>query len=347
MRQEKFGKSPEGARLARIKASPHYAKGKFQNLSETPTLTKGHSYLGVLYNSFIKRRPRRIPRGAIPSEKTDLLHLSPDLDVLVWFGHASYFIQIAGKRILVDPVFSGNASPVPGTTKAFPGTDVYQVEDLPDIDYLFISHDHYDHVDYPTIKALRGKVKTLICGLGVGAHFEHWGYPADIIREKDWYEQLELDPGFTVHVEPTRHFSGRKFARNNTLWASYILKTPSLCIYLGGDSGYDSHYAAIGQKYPGIDLAILDNGQYDAAWRYIHNHPEDVLQAAKDLGAKRIFPVHSSKFALAAHDWDAPLKRITMLNRDLHIPLITPKIGACVYLQDTDQTFTPWWLDLP
>lgn len=346
MRQDKFGKSPSGTRFEKIKQSPNFKNGKFQNLNNTPTLAKGHSWFKVLYEAYIKNKPRHYPTDIIPSVKTDLLNVPVDTNVLVWFGHSSYFIQIDGKRILVDPVFSGNASPIPRTAKSFKGTDIYTVADLPDIDYLFISHDHYDHVDYETLIALKDKTKKVICGLGVGSHFEHWGYDSSKIIERDWNEKVELDSGFTAFVEPARHFSGRGFSANNTLWASYVLQTPSMKIYIGGDSGYDTHYADIGNKHGSIDLAILDNGQYNEAWKYIHNLPKDVLKAAQDLKAKRIFPVHSSKFALGSHDWDEPLVKLTELNKSYNIPLVTPIIGEFVYLKDTTQQFKQWWVGL-
>ena len=344
MRDDKFGKSPEGVRLERIKQSPNFKDGKFQNISETPVLAEGHTYLEVMYNTYVKRNPERYPTSIIPSMKTDLLNLPPDSNVLVWFGHSSYFIQIDGKRILVDPVFSGNASPLPGTLKSFKGTDVYTVADLPEIDYLFISHDHYDHVDYETLIALKEKTKKVICGLGVGSHFQSWGYAPEMIIEKDWNDKVELDHGFTAYVESARHFSGRGFTRNNTLWASYVLQTPTMKIYIGGDSGYDTHYASIGNKYGSIDLAILDNGQYNDAWKHIHNLPADVLKAAQDLKAKRVFPVHSSKFALANHSWDEPLTKLTELNKSYNFPLVTPVIGEIVNLKDTTQQFKQWWV---
>ncbi|WP_198661731.1 MBL fold metallo-hydrolase [Lewinella sp. IMCC34183] len=343
LRQEKLGASPSGERLERIRRSPHYRDGKFRNLTETPLLSEGHGWLDVLYRNYVKPIPRHHPVDTLPSLKTDLQQLPADRDQLVWFGHSSYFLQLAGKRILVDPVFSGQASPLPGTLKAFPGTDVYSVADLPAIDYLFISHDHYDHLDYETIVALRDKVGQVICGLGVGSHFARWGYPPEKIVERDWYESLTVDTGFTVYVEPARHFSGRGISSANTLWASYVVQTPSRTVYLGGDSGYDRHYAEIGAKYGPIDLAILDNGQYDTAWREVHNLPEDVLQAAQDLGATSVLPVHSSKFPLAAHGWDEPLRRITELNADHNFRLVTPMIGEVVYLDDGVQPFTRWW----
>lgn len=346
MQQDKFVKAPSGARLERIKQSPNFKNGEFQNLNHTPTLAEGHNYFEVIYESYIKNKPRHYPTDLIPSVKVDLLHLPIDTNNLVWFGHSSYIIQIDGKRILVDPVFSGNASPLPGTVKSFKGSDGYTVADLPEIDYLFISHDHYDHVDYETLKALKDKTKKVICGLGVGAHFEYWGNDSNSILEGDWNEKIALDNGFTVFFEPARHFSGRGQSRNNTLWASYVLQTPSIKFYIGGDSGYDTHYAQIGNKHCGIDLAILDNGQYNEAWKYIHNLPEDVLKAAQDLKAKRIFPVHSSKFALAAHAWDKPLVKLTELNKSYNIPLVTPIIGEMVNLQDTTKSFKQWWVGI-
>ncbi|WP_211229817.1 MBL fold metallo-hydrolase [Olivibacter sitiensis] len=342
MRQEKFGQAPSGKRLELIRQSPNYRDGNFQNVHFTPTLTEGYRMTGVMFDFLFTKFPRQKPVDTIPSVKTDLLHLPADSNILVWFGHSSYFMQIDGKRFLVDPVFSGNASPIPGTNKSFKGTDIYTPADMPPIDYLLMTHDHYDHLDYETIIALKDKVKTVICGLGVGEHFEYWGYPSEKIIEKDWNESIALDDGFTIYTAPARHFSGRGFTRNNTLWLSFILQTPTLKIYMGGDSGYDTHFAEIGKKYGPFDLAILDNGQYNVAWQAIHALPEEVLKAAADLKAKRLFPVHSSKFKLAQHPWDEPLKKITELNKG-NIPLVTPIIGQSVYLDDNAQVFTEWW----
>lgn len=344
MKQSKFGKSPAGERLEMMKQSPNYKDGKFQNIHNTPALTEGYGYIGVISEVLFKRSPRRRPVDSLPSIKTDLRNLPADKDVLVWFGHSSYFIQADGKRFLVDPVFSGNASPIPGTTKSFNGADIYTVAELPDIDYLLISHDHYDHLDYETIIQLRSKVKKVICGLGVGSHFEYWGYAKDQLIEKDWHQEVPLSDGFTVYTTPARHFSGRGFVRNNTLWMSYVLQTPSHKIYIGGDSGYDTHFAEIGTKFGPFDLAILENGQYDPKWKYIHSMPEEVLQAAKDLKAKRLFPVHSSKFMLANHPWDEPLAKLSELNKTAGIPLVTPFFGEQVNLKDTAQQFTQWWV---
>jgi L-ascorbate metabolism protein UlaG (beta-lactamase superfamily) len=345
LQHDKLGAKPRGQRLERMKKSPNFKNGAFQTLSPTTMLTPGYSYWGVFYNALFKSSARKRPKATIPSVKTDLKSIAIDSNVLIWFGHSSYFMQIDGRRFLIDPVFSGNASPIPGTNKSFGGTDIYTVDDLPNIDYLFISHDHYDHLDYETILKLNPKTGKVICGLGVGSHFEAWGYEKERIIEKDWHDTIDLDGGFFAFVTPARHFSGRGLFKNNTLWCSYLLQTPSMKIYIGGDSGYDTHFANIGEKFGPIDFAILDNGQYNVAWRAIHTLPDEVLKVAKDLRAKRILPVHSSKFALANHAWDEPLVEISALNINSENPvsLVTPMIGEVVFLNEEKQGFKEWW----
>jgi L-ascorbate metabolism protein UlaG (beta-lactamase superfamily) len=345
LQHPQFGKKPTGERLSLIQKSPQYKNGKFENSNFTPEITEGFGYFEVITEFLFKKVARKIPTSAIPSVKTNLLTLSPDQDILVWFGHSSYFIQIEGKRFLIDPVFSGNASPIPGTTKSFKGTDIYTVDDLPQIDYLLITHDHYDHLDYETIVRLKAKTKKIVCGLGVGSHFEHWGFSIADIIEKDWNEKIVLDQNINLYTTAARHFSGRGFNRCNTLWLSFVLETKNFKMYLGGDSGYDTHFAAIGNKFGPFDIAILDNGQYNEKWKYIHNMPEDVVKAMKDLKAKRVFPVHSAKFSLALHSWDEPLIKVTALNAlsENPIPLITPMIGELVELQNEKQQFQQWW----
>jgi L-ascorbate metabolism protein UlaG (beta-lactamase superfamily) len=343
LRQPMFGKLPAGERLARMEQAANYADGKFHNLSHTPDLPEGVTIWEVAKKFLFEKKPDQKPAGPIPSVKTDLKNQDSDKDILVWFGHSSYFILTDGKKILVDPVFSGSASPLPFGTKAFAGTDIYKAEDMPEIDILFITHDHYDHLDYETIKALQPKVKTVICGLGVGAHFEYWGYDGEKIIDKDWGEKAELPDGLTVHFTPARHFSGRSFSRNKSLWASYVLKTPTKQIYIGGDSGYDSHFKTIGDTFGTFDLAILENGQYDEHWPYIHLLPGEILQAARDLNAKAVLPVHSSKFVLGNHPWYEPLELITRNGEKENMRIVTPMIGEPVDLNDTTQAFSPWW----
>ncbi|SFW51899.1 L-ascorbate metabolism protein UlaG, beta-lactamase superfamily [Sinomicrobium oceani] len=344
----KFGKAPSGARLERMKQSPNYKDGVFENRTFTPTLTEGYSFAGVLYDFLFGKKPGGTPEDSIPSVKTDLKALPSDRNVLVWFGHSSYFLQADGLKILVDPVFSGNASPVPGSTKAFKGSDAYTVSDMPELDYLLITHDHYDHLDYETISLLKSKVKKVICGLGVGSHFDHWGYDSGIVKEMDWDESSELAPGIRLHTLTARHFSGRSFKRNTTLWLSYMLETPKRKIFMGGDSGYDTHFAAIGERFGPIDLAILENGQYNIAWHAIHCLPEETIKAAAELKTKRLMPVHSSKFSLALHPWDEPLEEVSELNRKAphHVSMVTPMIGEIVELDDENQVFREWWKDI-
>lgn len=342
LKGKQFGSTPKGLRLERIKASENYKNGAFQNLSITPDLTEGANYYSVLKEFILSDKKRNKPAEEIPATKTDLHHLDPEKDTIIWFGHSSYFIQLDGKKFLVDPVFSKTASPFSFTTKAFKGSNQYTTEDIPAIDYAFITHDHWDHLDYRTMKALQPKITKVLCGLGAGAHLERWGYTSEQIIEKDWNETLQLEEGFTVTTVAARHFSGRGLKRNQSLWMSFALQTPSMNIFIGGDSGYDSHFAETGSKLGPFDLAILENGQYDKSWKYIHMMPEEVIKAAHDLKATKLFPVHSSKFALANHDWDEPLKKISSLSQETHLQLLTPRIGEIAYLKQ-NQKFSKWW----
>ena len=345
MLSKQLGKAPEGERLKRIQRSPHYKRGAFQNIHATPNLTKGYSMAGVMYNFLFKKHPHTRPECPLPANRVELKQLPLQDNLLVWFGHSSYYIQLNGQRFLIDPVFSGNAAPIACSNKAFKSDNTYTVDDMPQIDYLLITHDHYDHLDYPTVLRLRPYIKNIICGLGVGQHFEYWGFNPAIIKEKDWNETEALQGDIHLYTAPTRHFSGRAFKRNNTLWLSFILETTDFRMYLGGDSGYGPHFKEIGRQFGGFDLAILDNGQYNLAWQAIHMLPTEGLQAAKDLNAKRVLPVHNSKFKLSVHPWDEPLKTITALNDQQKEPskLITPKIGEIVYLDNPEQVFSRWW----
>src|SRR5450755_2429245 len=330
MHGPQFGVLPSGESLQKIQASAHWRDGQFQNLSITPQLTEGASFFRILKKFFFEKGAQRIPPAPLPSKKSDLLHLNPGINRLVWFGHSSYFVQMDGRTFLVDPVFSGNASPLPFTTKSFEGSDIYAVWDLPDIDYLFISHDHWDHLDYKTILQLKPKVKKIITGLGVSAHLKAWGYDPHIIHEKDWDERLILEEGFEVDTISARHFSGRGFKRNRSQWMSFVLTTPDRKIFIGGDSGYDRHFAETGNKFGPFDLAVLENGQYNNNWKYIHMTPEESVQAALDLGARKLLPVHWAKFSLSLHAWDEPIIRIKKESAVKNMTLLHPKISEVV-----------------
>lgn len=342
VQQPKFGKIPAGERLARIQKSPHFKGGKFSNLSPTPDLTEGSSIPGVLWKFLFARKERIQPSVLLPSAKTDLLALHPDENLLVWFGHSSYFMQIDGKKILVDPVLSGTASPLGSNVSSFKGSDIYTTAEIPEIDILFITHDHWDHLDYKTMLQLKPKINRVICGLGSGAHLEHWGFAPEKIIEKAWDEDVDLGDGFVVNVCPARHFSGRGLVRNKAMWVSYALTTPSAKIFIGGDSGYDTHFAEIGEAHGPFDLAILECGQYDQAWKYIHMMPEEVVQAARELKAESLFAVHWGKFALANHAWDEPIARVAAESERQSVHLVHPMIGEPVRLNERG-VFARWW----
>lgn len=345
MHQTAMGRLPTGERLKRVQASPNYKDGAFQNLSFTPELTNNATYGSMVRDMLFNPNKRTAPTMALPSVKTDL-HQLPEGDVLVWLGHASYFMRLDGATYLIDPVLSGRASPVPFTVGSYAGTDPYQTLDFPAIDYLLISHDHWDHIDYPVIAQLKGKIKRVITGLGTGEHFAAWGFDEAMITELDWYDSVTLNNGAQLTATPARHFSGRGFNRNQSLWLSFVLQTSQRKLFLGGDSGYDSHFAKIGQQYGPFDLAILENGQYGKSWANIHSMPEETAQAARDLRTQVLLPVHWGKFTLALHNWDEPIERLIKAQVAGDPKLITPMIGEPVYLGQ-NQTFGQWWQDVP
>jgi L-ascorbate metabolism protein UlaG (beta-lactamase superfamily) len=341
MRQPQFGRAPAGIRLRRVQNSPNYRDGAFQNLNPTPQLAEGVSPLDIL-RSYIKPAKNRQPDRPLPSVRTNLEALPSGVSTLVWFGHSSYLVRMAGKTILVDPVFSGSASPVSFFGKNYGGSNVYSVADLPEIDALLITHDHYDHLDYDTITRLRSKVKQVVTSLGVGAHLEKWGYASEQIHELDWHETVGVAAVLTFTALPARHFSGRGFRRNQTLWSSFVLQSADHKLYLGGDSGYDSHFKAIGNQYGPFDLAVLECGQFNEYWKYIHMMPEQTAQAAVDLRAKVLMPVHWAKFTLALHAWHEPAERVSHEAEKMSLPVTTPMIGQPVVVGKEYPTAT-WW----
>lgn len=340
--KKKYGQAPDNNRKAYFGTLSNYKNGQFLNQLLTPALVEGQNMLKVLWHFFGKHTDTE-PTSPIPFIQTDLKRLRPEENVLVWFGHSSYFIQVDGKKLLIDPVFSGNASPVRGSVKAFPGSNHYQVDDLPDIDLLLISHDHWDHLDYQTIQQLQPKTGKVICGLGVAQHFEYWGWDKNKLTEKNWYESVSPFEGFQVTLTPARHFSGRLFNRNISLWTSYVLQTPSKKLFLGGDSGYGPQFKEIGERFGPFDLAILECGQYNERWPYIHSLPEEVVKEARELNAAAFMPVHHSKFKLAQHPWYEPLHQVTLLAEAAHIPVVTPQIGEIADLDHPVKAWEKWW----
>lgn len=335
------GKPPSGKHLEGLKQSPNYKNGAFQNLSPTPMKPDDISYWKMT-REFLKKHPDRLPPGAIPFIKTDLAKLNDDETTIVWFGHSSYLVRAAKKNFLIDPVFSGNAAPLSFMVKAFRGSNAYKAEDMPPIDYLILTHDHYDHLDFKTIRKLRNKIGKVYCSLGVGSHLKYWGVDSDKITELDWWETQQLEKNITLTAAPARHFSGRGIKRGQTLWSSFILKANAHIIYIGGDSGYDSHFKEIGNKYGPFDLAILEAGQYNTMWPLIHMMPEETVQAAIDLKAKALLPVHWGKFTLAMHPWTDPVIRVLAKAKELNLPVFTPRIGQPLVLDHNFQSES-WW----
>lgn len=327
-----FGRLPRGERLERIRQSPNYRDGQFRNLENSPMMTGDKSRVRGMLEFLLRKKEGLRPDGRVTALRTDLHALDPASDLAVWFGHSSYLIQTDRRRALVDPVFR-SAAPLSFLNRPFAGTDIYTPDDMPDVDYLIITHDHWDHLDHRTVTELKPRIRKIVCPLGVGEHFEYWGFPKERIVELDWNEEASLGDGFTVRCLPARHFSGRGLNPNRTLWASFLLQSPTRNIYIGGDSGYGRHFAEIGRQFPQIDLAILENGQYNEAWRYIHTMPDQLARAAKDLGARQIMTVHHSKYALSKHRWDEPLQTEAALAADTTLNVLRPEIGEVIRLE--------------
>ena len=342
MQQTQFGKIAKGTSRDRLVQSPHFKEGKFANLNHTPDFSEGVTITTVMKDYLFKKTVRNRPSQKLPSVKVDLKNIPLSTDAMVWFGHSSYYMQIDGKRFLVDPIFSGAASPVNFTTRSFDGSDVYSVDDIPNIDFLLITHDHWDHLDHKTVMGLKSKVHRIITGLGVGEHLRYWGFSAEIITELDWHQHTQLAEGFELHSTPARHFSGRGFKRAQSIWSSFVLKTPTMKVFVGGDSGHDTHFEMIGEKHGPFDLAILECGQYNVYWKYIHMMPEQTVLAAHQLKSTRLFPMHWAKFALSMHAWDEPIERATAEAEKTQMLLLTPLIGQLIPLKE-EVKFEKWW----
>ena len=341
MNRKVFGKTPSGTRIDRIMRSPHYKGGVFMNAEPTQVMREGASYLRMMRNYYNKPATVK-PASPLPSVQTDLRQPAPGKPLVTWFGHSSYFIRSKEINILVDPVLSGHALPFDFFGAAFKGSDVYTTADFPPIDLLIITHDHYDHLDYLTVTKFFPTVQQVITPLGVGAHLEYWGMDADKITELDWWESKTLRPGITVTVTPARHFSGRMFVRNKTLWASFVLNLPGYRIFLGGDSGYDEQFKQIGDTQGPFDLAILECGQYGDDWPSIHMKPEETVQAALDLQARVLLPVHWGKFVLSLHPWNEPAKRVVIAAEKAGLPVVNLRIGG-TYAVGDKVWVDRWW----
>ncbi len=341
MQSKPFGKLPEGGRLARVQQSPNYRDGEFKNLHSTELATGKKSRWRVFYEFVFDDIKGLRPKQPLPFIKTDLTQLPQDRNWFVWFGHSSYLINLDGKKILVDPVLVAG-SPISFINKMFAGSNAYQPADMPEIDYLIITHDHWDHLDYEAVTQLLPKVKQVITSLGVGSHLEYWGYPVEKIHELDWQDEIIVD-NLKITALPARHFSGRGLVNNQTLWSSFMVQGEKDNLYIGGDSGFDSFYQDIAKRFPNIRLAIMENGQYNKDWANIHIQPEQLVEAIQILKPQKVIAVHNSKFALSKHHWKDPLEKIAKNAEEKNLPLYTPMIGEVFYFSEEDQSFSKWW----
>ncbi|MBG8554783.1 MBL fold metallo-hydrolase [Hymenobacter guriensis] len=338
-----LGKNPSRQVKDRFTGLSNYQNGQFENL-EGVRFSPGEAPMGKMLVDFL-RKPRTVaPTGPLPTVRTNLHLPTTGQPTVIWFGHSSYLIQAHGLNILVDPVFSGAASPFSFAVRAFAGADAYTAADMPAIDVLVLTHDHYDHLDYATVVALRAKVRHVVTPLGVGSHLQAWGYAPGQITELNWHETATPVPGVQLTATPAQHFSGRSLKPRQTLWASYVLQLDGARLFLGGDSGYGPHFRAIGRQYGPFDLALLENGQYNLSWHPIHMLPEETAQAALDLGAKMLLPVHWAKFMLAYHPWNEPVQRLLPAADKAQLPVTVPRIGQPYTLGEPVQQEV-WWLN--
>ncbi|MBS1546141.1 MAG: MBL fold metallo-hydrolase [Bacteroidetes bacterium] len=339
----RIGGNPGGERLQRVQASPNYRQGQFRNVVETRMDIPFGKMPGLLWQ-FLKGGEGREPKDTLPTVEFDRAAWAavPDSSFAVaWFGHSSLLIKMGGTTFLVDPVFGKRAS-----TFSFAGPKRFNyrhhitVEELPPVDVVLLSHDHYDHLDHETIVQLRNK--RFVAPLGVGAHLERWGVPSSAITEVDWWESTDAGP-VKLTLAPSRHFSGRGLNnRFSTLWGSWMLEAGNRKIYFGADSGYSPTFKEVGKRFGPVDLALLECGAYNALWSDIHMFPEQTAQAAVDLGARVLMPVHWAKFSLAMHPWKEPVERLSAKAKEFSMPLLTPCIGAIVVSADLSRS-EPWW----
>lgn len=272
-----------------------------------------------------------VPESKLPLKTPDFTSDSSGGELFfTWFGHSTLLIQMSGKNILFDPVFSNRSSPVQfaGPKRFTPPPCT--IADLPEIDIAIITHDHYDHLDKPAIKKLDSKVKKYVCPLGVEKRLIKYGVNPEKITNMAWWEEIRLE-GIDIACTPARHFSGRSLTdRFETLWASWVLFDGKHRIFESGDSGWDDHFQRIGAKYGSFDLAFIEAGQYDIRWPAVHMKPEESFDAAKAVGAKHVVPIHWGTFRLARHPWDDSVQRVVKAAGGSDIKIITPYIGETV-----------------
>lgn len=334
-----IGQVPEGKDLERISASPNWEDGKFVNL--TPTAMATFSAAMKTMNEYFSSE------NTSPSDSLEVRfgrnkESIDSLSYITWYGHSSFLMELSGKKILIDPMLGDYAAPISFGSRRFPYKEAIPIDELKDIDAVIFSHDHYDHLDYPTVLAIQGEVKHWYTALGVGSHLKKWGVAAEIITELDWWQETELG-NIKLAACPSRHFSGRSmFSQSSSQWASWVIQSPNVNLFFSGDGGYGSHFQEIGSTYGPFDFAMMECGQYNTAWSEIHMMPEESVMAGVDLKAKLLMPIHWGAFQLAMHTWTDPIERFKAKAEELDREIIHPMIGERFALEK-DRPRTEWW----
>lgn len=339
-----LGGRAKAAHRRRAASSPNHDGKKFVNYTPT-SMDMTAVELGSLLRDQIRRAPAHRPQTKLTPIAPSFDMPVPAHDALVtWLGHSAVLVQLKGKTLLLDPMLSRTASPFQFVgPQRFPGSEVVRVEDLPPIDAVIISHDHYDHLDYESVRKLKHKTDKFFVPLGVGAHLERWGVSADRITELDWWESADFG-GITLACTPSRHFSGRTLTdRFTTLWASWVIRTDDVRLYFSGDTGYGEHFTQIGKKYGPFDLAMMECGQYDLRWPNVHMQPEQTADAAHDLRARRMLPMHWGAFQLAFHDWTDSVERVLTAAAKHGTEVATPQLGETFVVKATTYPHKKWW----
>jgi L-ascorbate metabolism protein UlaG (beta-lactamase superfamily) len=337
------GGRAEGARAERMRRSPQYRDGQFHNKAQVSTVPTAGSGMQAV-REMLTGRDKRRPAGPIPLVDGGFAATDPGPTGLhvTWYGHASALVEIDGARVLIDPVWGERVSPSTLVGPRRLHQPPVAVEALPRLDAIVISHDHYDHLDLPTVRTLlRTQTAPFVVPLGVGAHLERWQVPAERIVELDWSEQVELG-GITLTSTAAQHFSGRLFARDGTLWSSWVLAGPLHRVFYTGDSGYFDGYAAIGEAYGPFDLTLVQVGAYSEAWPHIHMTPEQGVAAHLDLRGGLLVPVHWATFTLAPHAWREPVDRVWAEAKAHDVTLAVPRPGERINVA-TPPSVDGWW----
>ncbi len=334
-----IGADPSGEDLERISTSTQWDDGIFVNIIPTSTASMSDVWamLEEMVNS-VNTSPEDSLEVLFGANKQDV----DSLTYVTWYGHSAFLFEFSGKRILIDPMLGDYAAPLSFGSKRYPYKKAIPIEEIKNIDAVIISHDHYDHLDYPTIKKIKDEVGHWYTALGVGSHLKRWEIEPEKITEMDWWEETELD-GVRLVSCPARHFSGRGlFNQSTTLWASWIIETPNQKLYFSGDGGYGSHFKEIGEKYGPFDFAMMECGQYNEMWSEIHMMPEESVIAGQELNAALLMPIHWGAFALAMHEWTDPIERFKNEALRLKVDMVHPMIGERFALE-TDRPVKEWW----